>query len=274
MQEEKVVEFISAAHKDIEGWFFPLDQIAFFELFILLKHLGIDGDVCEVGVYRGKSLTLLSVLKNAGEKLYGFDLFVDDDENITKENLREFGSDDDVALIKGLTSELSRQKLENLVPSPLRFLHIDAGHEYFEVLEQLRLFTPLMRHQGIISMDDYQDREFPGIEAAVLDFSEQDRPRRFVPFLAGGNKLFLCSPTFAPTFQNFLLQRPNFKDKCRLSRVRDFNVLILQSKLPVPSAAIAAQLQADFPHWPDDMQGIDQKSEQYSQLRFGSGIRA
>ena len=34
MQEEKVVEFISAAHKDIEGWFFPLDQIVFFELFI------------------------------------------------------------------------------------------------------------------------------------------------------------------------------------------------------------------------------------------------
>ena len=190
MQEEKVVEFISAAHKDIEGWFFPLDQIAFFELFILIKHLGIDGDVFEVGVYRGKSLTLLSVLKNAGEKLYGFDLFVDDDENITKENLREFGSDDDVALIKGLTSELSRQKLENLVPSPLRFLHIDAGHEYFEVLEQLRLFTPLMRHQGIISMDDYQDREFR-VSKGCLDFSEQDRPRRFVPFLAGEIS-FLC----------------------------------------------------------------------------------
>ena len=121
-------------------------------------------------------------------------------------------------------------------------------------------------------MDDYQDREFPGIEAAVLDFSEQDRPRRFVSFLAGGNKLFLCSPIFAPTFQNFLLQRPNFKDKCRLSRVRDFNILILQSKLSVPSAAIAKQLQADFPHWPDDMQGLNQKSAQYSQLRFGSGL--
>ena len=79
--------------------------------------------------------------------------------------------------------------------APLRFLHIDAGHEYhLRVLEQLELFTPLLSDHGIIAMDDYQDREFPGIEAAVLDFAERDGPRRFVPFFSGRKQnKFLCA---------------------------------------------------------------------------------
>ena len=75
-----------------------------------------------------------------------------------------------------------------------------------------------MGDQGIVAMDDYQDREFPGIEAAVLDFAERDRPRRFVPFLTG-NKMFLCFSPLVAVYQRNLLQPANFKDVCRLTRV-------------------------------------------------------
>ena len=150
--------------------------------------------------------------------------------------------------------------------------HIDAGHEYHEVLEQLYLFSPYVAERGIIAMDDYQDREFPGIEAAVLDFAELDRPRRFVPFLAGGNKLFLCCSHIATEFQKLLLGRPNFRNTCRLTRVRDFNVLIMRSKLPVDSRHIVDQLNSlNFPKRPDDDLSLNQKSGRFSQLTFGSG---
>ena len=59
-------------------------------------------------------------------------------------------------------------------------------------------------------MAAYQDREFPGIEAAVLDFCEIDRPRRFVPFFSGGNKMYLCEKNMASLYQNSLLKfEPN-----------------------------------------------------------------
>ena len=100
-----------------------------------------------------------------------------------------------------------------------------------------------MNDMGIISMDDYQDREFPGVEAAVLDFADRDRPRRFVPFLAGGNKMYLCASQYASHLQTLLMSRQNFIDASRLTRVRDFNILIMRSKLPVTVEKVKAQIE-------------------------------
>lgn len=272
MHGERIKHFISDSHKKIDGWFFPFDQVAFFELFSMQNQKGIQGDVAEVGVYKGKSLVFLSLLKSEGEQLYGFDLFEQDFLKITEDNLRDYGSTKGVLLRKGLTSDLAPADLDSIISSPVRFLHIDAGHEYHEVLEQLQLFSPYVAENGIIAMDDYQDREFPGIEAAVLDFAERDRPLRFVPFLAGGNKMFLCPSTLSNLFQRLLLQRPNFTDSCRLTRVRDFNILVMRSKLPVPSEKIIAQLtKLDFPRRSDFELSLKHKSARFSQISFGSG---
>lgn len=272
MDTDRIKNFLAEAHQLIEGWFFPLDQIAFYELIAMQDSLNIGGDFAEVGVYKGKSLVLLSLLKSETQRLLGFDLFAEDHQSITEQNLVSFGSSSNVILNKGLTSDISSRDLQALFPNPLRFLHIDAGHEYHEVLEQLELFTPFMSDQGVIAMDDYQDREFPGIEAAVLDFAERDRPRRFVPFLAGGNKMFVCPTPLAAALQKIIVARPNFRDKCRLTRVRDFNILILNSKLPVSSEKITTQIdQLAFPLRSADSLGLQEAATVFSQLEFGSG---
>lgn len=275
MELGAIQEFIDGRHSELEGWFFGPDQLAFYELCALQERLQIAGDLGEVGVFKGKSLVLLSLLKRDAERLLGFDLFVEDHLEATQSALSAFNAEKNVELFKGLTSEISLEKLDETIRSPLRFLHIDAGHEYHEVLEQLAIFTPYLGDQAIIAMDDYQDREFPGIEAAVLDFAEQDRPRRFVPFFAGGNKMFLCNVTMAPMFQSSLLIAPNFKDKCRLTRVRDFNILIMRSKLPVSSDEISAQLEAAaFPRRNLDGVSLNEQSALFSQRTFGSGSKA
>lgn len=273
MDELKLKAFLEKNHEEIPGWFFPLDQLVFFELFVAQLSMRIEGGLCEIGVFRGKSFVLMSLLRNASERLVGFDLFADEDEAETIQNLSKYGDPQDTGLIKGLTSSHSMDDLDALITAPVRFLHVDAGHEYHEVLEQLHLFSPYVAEQGIIAMDDYQDREFPGIEAAVLDFADLDRPRRFVPFLAGGNKIFLCCSPMAIAFQKFLLDRPNFRDTCRLTRVRDFNVLILRSKLPVSSRQIVDQLDSlNFPRRPEATTSLNQKSSKFSQVTFGSGL--
>jgi len=275
MELGAIQEFIDGRHSELEGWFFGPDQLAFYELCALQERLQIAGDLGEVGVFKGKSLVLLSLLKRDAERLLGFDLFMEDHLEATQSALSAFNAEKNVELFKGLTSEISLEKLDETIRSPLRFLHIDAGHEYHEVLEQLAIFTPYLGDQAIIAMDDYQDREFPGIEAAVLDFAEQDRPRRFVPFFAGGNKMFLCNFTMAPMFQSSLLIAPNFKDKCRLTRVRDFNILIMRSKLPVSSDEISAQLEAAaFPRRNLDGVSLNEQSALFSQRTFGSGSKA
>ncbi len=272
MNIEYVQKFISENHEKIEGWFFGLDQVAFYDLFVMQNSLGISGDICEVGVYKGKSLTFLSLLKAPQERIFGFDLFESDHQDLAVENIEKFGDKAGISLVKGPTSNIDQTELDAMISSPLRFLHIDAGHEYHEVLEQLYLFCPYVSDQGIIAMDDYQDREFPGIEAAVLDYSEHDRPRRFVPFLAGGNKMYMCASPIATLLQGRLLEHANLKDRCRLTRVRDFNILVMGSKLPISSEQIKLQLGAfKFPHRGDHHLSLNEKSSRYAQISFGSG---
>ena len=275
MELGAIQEFIDGRHNELEGWFFSPDQLAFFELCALQERSQISGDLCEVGVFKGKSLVLLSLLKRDTERLLGFDLFDEDHLEATQHSLSAFNAEKNVELYKGLTSDISLDILDERIKTPLRFLHIDAGHEYHEVLEQLAIFTPYLADHAIIAMDDYQDREFPGIEAAVLDFAEQDRPRRFVPFFAGGNKMFLCNASTSSLFQKSLLTAPNLKDKCRLTRVRAFNILIMRSKLPVPSEDIRAQLEATtFPRRNTEHVSLNEQSALFSQLTFGSGSKS
>ena len=275
MELGAIQEFIDGRHNELEGWFFSPDQLAFFELCALQERSQISGDLCEVGVFKGKSLVLLSLLKRDTERLLGFDLFDEDHLEATQHSLSAFNAEKNVELYKGLTSDISLDILDERIKTPLRFLHIDAGHEYHEVLEQLAIFTPYLADHAIIAMDDYQDREFPGIEAAVLDFAEQDRPRRFVPFFAGGNKMFLCNASTSSLFQKSLLTALNLKDKCRLTRVRAFNILIMRSKLPVPSEDIRAQLEATtFPRRNTEHVSLNEQSALFSQLTFGSGSKS
>jgi len=206
-RKDDVIQFIESTSKLIDGWFFPPDMICFYAIDKMQKEFNITGSLCEVGVYKGKSIILLSFLARPEEIVTGFDLFP---ENLLQDcifNISKFGRIEFVNLIKRNTSECSVGNLRSDLKSSLRILHIDAGHEYHEVMHQLVTFTPFLNQGGVIIMDDYQDREFPGIEAAVLDFCEIDRPRRFVPFMTGGNKIYLCENENYFHFQkNFLMR--------------------------------------------------------------------
>jgi hypothetical protein len=264
---DKFKNFLSTDSKKIDGWFFDRDIISFYLLLNLQKHIGIKGDICEIGVWHGKSLTLLSLMRNEGERLFGYDLFIGDLSEKTRSNVSNFGDFSLTELIEGDSSEYTKEMLDVKHTTPIKFLHIDAGHEYHEVLQQLVQFTPYMHSSGIIAMDDYQDREFPGIEAAVLDFSEFDRPRRFVPFFAGSNKMFLCEKQFVKTYQQLLLNSDILKNSCRVTRVRDFTILVGFSKLPLPyEKCIEAVNLANFPSHPninsDNLSTLSKKFQQ------------
>ena len=83
MNADRIRHFIQEDNKSIDGWFFPLDQIAFFELFSIQKQIKAQGDIAEVGVYVGKSFVMLSLLKEPNDSLIGFDLFDEDHQEQT-----------------------------------------------------------------------------------------------------------------------------------------------------------------------------------------------
>ena len=121
-------------------------------------------------------------------------------------------------------------------------------------------------------MDDFQDRDFPGVSGATFDFCDKFHPRRFVPFLAGGNKMYLCESSCATLYQRSIAESVEFRDKCRVTKIKDYTVLITPSKLPIDSNRAIELLEAEnFPLYEGRTENLEKSAVKYSQIRFGAG---
>lgn len=60
MDDQQFVEYGNTQAPQIDGWFFPPDMLAFFRLAGIQRSFGITGSLCELGVWHGKSLVLMS----------------------------------------------------------------------------------------------------------------------------------------------------------------------------------------------------------------------
>lgn len=268
-------KFVNEIASQIEGWFYPLDMAMFGMIEAFQRSLAIGGDIAEIGVWKGKSLALLALLTETSDNIYAMDLFCDDLLELTQSNIAKFVSKQQagrIQYITGNTSDYNTTYLQGLFKTKLRFLHIDAGHEYHEVLHTLTLVAPFMHDHGIIVMDDYHDREFPGVHAATLDYCYGTTNGLWVPFMAGANKIYLANPVYAKQFQLFLCNEAYFKDTMRLSRIKDSLVLIMQSKLPMKSAVIKHIVESQLiGQRPDsELNSLTEKAKLHSQTELAA----
>ncbi len=241
--------YLNGGHESVEGWFYPLDMLLFLQLHQIQIARGWQGDICELGVYQGKSLIQLHLCSRTDERVYGFDLFTGQMLEQTQRNLAAHATTEGTGklqLIKANTSDFNVDSLAAHVERPLRLLHIDAGHEYHEILHCLYTFSPYVANTGVIMMDDYFDRDWPGVEQAVMKFCMSHSPRRFVPFLAGHNKMYLCVQGVADQYQRALINHPSLKDACRLSRLDDCFQLVAAAKTPMTNEQVNTVLDADL----------------------------
>ena len=110
--ETEVLKNFLNGNNDLEGWFFPGDMISLAVLDAFQYNYRIGGGICEVGVYKGKSLAFLSHFIKENEKLFGYDLFREDYLSGTEEALKKYGSSIEFELIKADTSELTLQDIK------------------------------------------------------------------------------------------------------------------------------------------------------------------
>lgn len=73
-------------------------------------------------------------------------------------------------------------------------IHIDAGHMYHQVYEDLDLYVPKISDSGIVVIDDFFQPRWPGVTEAVYDycFSSKNKFSDLVPIVNCFNKLYLC----------------------------------------------------------------------------------
>jgi hypothetical protein len=167
------------ALSEVEGWFFPVDQVLFDWFLTRQRDLGEPGDLLEVGVYLGKSAIFTGSYLRAGDAFTVCDLFeapAGDAAN-SSETQRSYPSltrhsfeanylsfhDELPRVIEGPSTRVR----EEVAASSCRFAHIDASHLYEHVRGDIEGARALLHPHGIVALDDYRSEHTPGVAAAT-----------------------------------------------------------------------------------------------------------
>ena len=154
---------------------------------------GINGNIGELGVYRGNSAFLLARLaRKMNSTLYLFDTFEGFNENdvvgldrnvntvsftdTSLDGVRKLVGEKNVTYVKGYFPESLSQIAE---PEKFSLVHIDCDLEK-PFTAALSYFYPRMTKGGFLIMHDYSSLEWPGATKAVNEFFK-DKPEFVIP---------------------------------------------------------------------------------------------
>lgn len=219
--------------KKVTGWMFPLDLVAFY--YLLTNSLQTKGDICELGVAYGKSAIALSLFRTWDENLYLYDSFPAEITPEHAKNLVEsYGRNDRINW--NICDLMKLKYTDSPFENKLKFLHVDACHDHTYVLHDLNNFSKFVSDEGIISVDDFNDPEYPGINTAITEFILNEEGKDWRIFAIGQNKAYLCKK------QNFYLIRNLFIKNViaelrsiplNFSEIMQYNVINLATKHPM-----------------------------------------
>jgi len=139
--------------------------------YLCLETSELPGDVVEIGVWKGKSLTFMRSLTSTPAKVIGVDpcALPGQSEELDYFHQQLFPS---CNLIKK-PSELAIQDVTNLSQS-FKILHIDGGHAAENVFMDFLIYEHFVVPGGYVVFDDYGDHAYsPDVGPAVDDLREK-----------------------------------------------------------------------------------------------------
>jgi hypothetical protein len=190
---------------EVQGWCDPRTLSVLAELAELQAEAGVAGGSAEIGVYHGKLLIALHLLRSPGARTLAIDLFEHQDLNLDRSGEGDSGQvrrnleancrdTDQVELMARDSLDLADDDVLAILERHGRFrwFSVDGGHTVDHAVNDLRLAERLIVAGGIVVVDDYYNQDWPGVHEAVARRFILDDPR-IVPFLVGFGKLYLTT---------------------------------------------------------------------------------
>ena len=196
MPQENIHDSLEVKLGDIPGWLAP--EAAAFTTFLFSA--GLSGNVLEFGVFQGKYLALLYALSAPGQsRVLGVDVFIgardiDAAKKLVTKNVREVcGDADRLSILSADISSLTRTDVLELLPEPIAFISVDAGHEAHNLINDINLSAEIITYGGIIAVDDAFNFSTPGAIEGTCEYFSHRNGGRLAPFAHCYNKLFLTT---------------------------------------------------------------------------------
>lgn len=159
----------------------------------LLDRLPV-GPVVEIGVFRGKYLSILRSGVGATCRIVGYDIFTEAQAPLIEQEFTQaFGQLGNVLLIQVDSTRLTPDRVRKDCGGAPVFMSVDGSHEAGPVLSDMKLADAVIDPGGIVAMDDVLNPVALGVNEAVARFL-CDENAQLVPFAYVANKMFFCRP--------------------------------------------------------------------------------
>lgn len=145
-------------------------ELSFHEDTKLLGYLALlehnsPGDICEIGMWKGKSLSLMARLSSNRTKVIGIDPLE------LQGQFHDFNVFKNSIFPETITihnySELAYSEVRSIT-NGIKLLHIDGGHKKENVFLDFLLYSKLVLPSGWVIFDDYEDSlHSPEVKIAI-----------------------------------------------------------------------------------------------------------
>lgn len=217
MDLRRALDYGLSGMATVEGWLSPLDFAVMTSMLVAQEANKVEGDLAEIGVWRGKSAILLSHFAREGQRLHAIDVFdlyypgevpsrptkPYADPATFRQNLSAHGFPAAVSEIVSDTrhDDTLVTRLENRA---VRFFHIDGGHSYEHVVADCGTALAAVTGDAVLALDDFMQIDNPAVTEAIID-TFRGAPRGFVPFAVTRKKLYLAPRESVEEYWRYLI---------------------------------------------------------------------
>ena len=226
------------AFRPIEGWMTDEAADMSVRLGHLQKALHATVGVLELGIFKGKYLSLLANLfQDQGIPVVGVDAFIirigemvsEETQGLVRQQISKTVTDfapraGQPTLVTSWTRDVDPASLRSFSPGGYSFISVDAGHEAPDVEHDLGLAEAVMSDRAVVAADDVFNPKVPGVVEGLCRYFLRNPETRLAPFACCGNKLFLCNASSHHLYLAYVKwMLANIKGSSYISKSADLN---------------------------------------------------
>jgi hypothetical protein len=210
-RENSLDDYLARGYPSIEGWLLePALQLTLALAKIQSARMPA-GPVCEIGVWQGRYLSLLSFVSATPMPVVGVDMFThvaDRDVQMSRlfKNINAWCRRPKlVRIIQKNSRDVTADELLKAGGGKFQFVSVDGDHTRVGCLNDLRLASAITAPGGIVAVDSAMNATCPGVIEAVVLHS-QEATSTLAPLAIVGNKLFMTQPEHCAAYRQALLE--------------------------------------------------------------------
>jgi hypothetical protein len=231
--------YLAKGYHTINGWLHETAVHATLAFADIQRSFVKAGPVCEIGVWEGRYLALLSFLSGEPQAVIGVDPFIhsgDRDRQIARlyQNINAFFHRPKlVRVLQKQSRDVSDDELIRTGGDKFQFVSVDGDHTMAGCLHDLHLADRVLAPGGIVAVDDILNVRCPGVIESMVRYS-LGSPTPLAPIAIIGNKLFLTQRAYHKRYRNAFLEKCRSGELGEASqRIIDYEAEMESMKIPL-----------------------------------------